>query len=65
VLGGVNRIMTAAEIKAIKWRKIIFTSSSLLVIFSLIAVIYICNMYPQLIPRSLVEQVNEIRESLG
>lgn len=65
VLGGVNRIMTAAEIKTIKWRKVIFTSSSLLVIFSLIAVIYICNMYPQLIPRAIVEQVNEIREALG
>jgi uncharacterized protein involved in exopolysaccharide biosynthesis len=65
VLGGVNRIMTAAELRAIKWRKVLFASSSLLVIFSLIAIIYICNNYPHLIPTAIVEQVNQIRESLG
>lgn len=65
VLGGVNRIMTAAEIRSIRWRKVIFTSSSLLVIFSLVALIYICNAYPQLIPPAIVEQVNSIREALG
>jgi len=65
VLGGVNRIMTAAEIRAIKWRKVVFTSSSLLLIFSLVAIIYICNQYPQLIPPAIVEQVNSIREKLG
>jgi len=65
VLGSVNRIMTAAEIRSIKWKKILFTSTPLVMIFCLIAVLYICNRYPQLIPPSLVEQVNQIRESLG
>lgn len=65
VLGAVSRIMTESEIKAIKWRKVVFASSSLLLIFSLVAIIYICNRYPQLIPPAIVDKVNEIRESLS
>ena len=65
VLGSVSPIMTESEIKAIKWRKAIFASSTLFLIFSLVAILYICNQYPQLIPHAIVEKVNEIREALG
>jgi hypothetical protein len=65
VLGAVNRILTERELRAIRWRKVIYTTSSLLLIFSIVAIIYICNQYPQLIPPPIVEMVNEIREALG
>jgi uncharacterized protein involved in exopolysaccharide biosynthesis len=65
VLGSVSPIMTESEISAIKWRKVIFATSTLLLIFSLVAILYICNQYPQLIPHPIVEKVNEIREALG
>jgi uncharacterized protein involved in exopolysaccharide biosynthesis len=65
VLGMVDRIITEADLRAMRWRKGIMTSTSLLVIFSLVAIIYICNQYPQLIPDGVVEKVNQIRESMG
>ena len=65
VLGAVSKIMTESEIRSLKFRKVVYTSSTLLLILSLVAIIYICNNYPQLIPPVIVEKVNEFRESLG
>jgi len=65
VLGAVSLIITESDLKAMRWRKIIYTSSSLILIFSLVAIIYICHQHPQLIPPEVIDKVNQIREALS
>jgi len=64
VLGAVCAIMTQAELRSVRFKKFVFTTSSLLLIFTIAAILFICNNYPQLIPQGIVETVNQIRDSL-